>query len=121
MRRKNRGSTLVEVMVGFAILMILAAGVTRLIHLSSEMLADSKDMLQGQNSFTQQLYKNNHGSLTTSEIKPFTVILQETDSTGENKKSGGASITLDHAKTEKISDEESEMTVYQFQYDATAH
>jgi Tfp pilus assembly protein PilE len=118
--KKNRGSTLVEVMVGFAILMILAVGITRVINVSSEILEDSRDMLREQNAFIQQFYKKNYGTLTTSEIKPFQVTLQETDSTGENAKTGGASIALDHARTDKISDDDSGITVYQFRYKAAS-
>jgi hypothetical protein len=109
----NQGSTMVEVLVGFAILMILMAGIARIINVSSNMLYSTRDMLDEQESFVEEFYKNNHGSLNAEEITSFTVSLEETDDTG-NMKSGGITLDLDHANPEKVYDG-TVFTVYQFE------
>jgi hypothetical protein len=102
--------------VGFSILMILMAGVTHIIQMSSEMLFNTKDMEQEQNSFLEQFYRTNHGTLSTTKLSSVTVYLEETDATGENKLTGGAKLTLDHAVPEKVSDTTTGITVYQMDY-----
>jgi hypothetical protein len=115
-KRKNSGSSMVEVLVGFTILMILMAGLTAIIHVSSEMLFSTHDMLQTQSSYLQQFYKNEHGALSKTSTDAADITLIETDSEGESKKSGGTEFELDHARLEKVSDSESGLTVYQIDY-----
>jgi Tfp pilus assembly protein PilW len=114
-RRKSDGSTMVEVLVGFSILMILLAGLTGVIHVSSNMLFDTRDMLREQESFREQFYKAGHGSLCTTPITAVRIALKETDSTGQKEQPGGAQISLEHAQVEKVSDG-SGLTVYQIDY-----
>jgi hypothetical protein len=107
---------MVEVLVGFTILMILMAGLTAIIHVSSEMLFNTKDMLQEQTDYVKEFYKENHGSLSISKHDSVTISLVETDSTGETELSGGTRLELDHGMLEKVSDTDSGMTVYQLDY-----
>jgi hypothetical protein len=114
-RLNNIGSTMVEVLVGFSILMILIAGLTGIINLSSNMIFATKDTLAEQDDFLEQFYQADHGSLSTTGI-PDSISLQETDSTGENIKAGGVKIHLDHAKASKVVDSDSGLNIYQIDY-----
>lgn len=115
----NAGSTMVEVLVGFTLLMILMVGLTRLIKISSEMVFNTKDMINAQDSFAEEYYKGDHGTLTKSTVSSDSLILKETDSSG-NDKADGVTITLLNAKIEKFSDDESELSLYQIYRDASA-
>jgi competence protein ComGF len=112
---KSEGSTMVEVLVGFSILMILLAGLTGVIHVSSTMLFDTRDMLEERKLFQEQFYRTEHGELNKTEIPAVRFSLKETDSTGKNAKTDGAEILLNHARAEKVSDENG-LTVYQIYY-----
>jgi hypothetical protein len=111
----NAGSTMVEVLVGFTILMILMAGITGLINVSSNMLFNTHDMLEAQRNFMQEYYKTNYGGLTKDTIASGTVELTAADSSGE-KKADGVSISLNHAVMQKISDADNGLTIYQVDY-----
>jgi Tfp pilus assembly protein PilE len=114
-RKKNKGSTMVEVLVGFTILMILMAGLTRIIEVSSNMVFSTQDILKEQDAFLEQFYQTGHGSLNKSGIA-FDITMVETDSTGENPKAGGVQLRLDHAQAEKVTDSSSGLHVYQIDY-----
>jgi Na+-transporting NADH:ubiquinone oxidoreductase subunit NqrF len=110
-KANNTGSTMVEVLVGFTLLMIMMAGLTRLIKLSSEMVFNTKDMMNDQLSFEEELYKEDYGTLTRSTLSSDGIVLKETDSSG-NGKAGGINIALTDAGVEKLSDDESELSLY---------
>lgn len=112
---KSEGSTMVEVLVGFSILMILLAGLTGVIHVSSTMLFDTRDMLEERELFLEQFYRTEHGELNKTVIPAVRFSLKETDSTGQNAITDGAEIPLNHARADKVSDENG-LTVYQIYY-----
>lgn len=112
-KRKNVGSTMVEVLVGFALLMILMAGLSHLINMSSEMVFNTKDTMNEQKSFLEEFYKDNHGSLSESEITSDGLRLIETDSSGNSDKTDGVTVALENTGIRKISDDESGLSVYQ--------
>jgi hypothetical protein len=117
-KRKNTGSTMVEVLVGFTLLMILMVGLTRLIKISSEMVFKTRDMINDQKSLVEEFYKENHGSLTKTVVSDDTLALQETDSNGQII-SDGVNISLGSTKIEKISDDESGLSIYQIYRDTS--
>jgi hypothetical protein len=117
-KRANRGSTMVEVLVGFVIFMILVAGMMRIVNLSSNMMMKSKDLLGQQGDFLKEFYQEDCGLLNSEEISSGTFLLTETDSTGK-KKADGIQIPLEEKRIQvkKISDGDG-LTVYQIDSDA---
>jgi hypothetical protein len=102
---------MVEVLVGFTLLMIMMVGLTRLIKLSSEMVFNTKDMMNAKLYFEEELYKEDYGALTRSTLSSDGLVLKEADSSG-NGKADGVTITLPDAGVEKLSDDESELSLY---------
>jgi hypothetical protein len=116
-KRKNTGSTMVEVLVGFTLLMILMVGMTRLVNISSEMVFKTRDMMNKQSALTEEFYKSDHGNLSRSTVLYDGLILEETDSSGKNIKADGVSVTLPDERIEKLTDDESGLSVYQIYKD----
>jgi Tfp pilus assembly protein PilV len=55
-KRKNSGSTMVEVLIGFTLLMIIFAGFTKLIKLSDSFVKTSKDMQYETEFLEEKMY-----------------------------------------------------------------
>lgn len=107
----NNGSTMVEVLVSFTVLMIITAGLMGIIKVSSNLVMESKDLLKAQDEFTQEYYKTDYGELEKKDITGSDVILEQTDKQGNKT---GVSIVLDHAQVSTISEKEegSAYTIY---------
>jgi 3-methyladenine DNA glycosylase Mpg len=56
--RKNRGSTMVEVLIGFTLLIILVAGFTKVIEISNTFIIKSKDLAYETELLEEKLYKD---------------------------------------------------------------
>jgi hypothetical protein len=117
-KEKNTGSTMVEVLVGFTLLMILMVGMTKLVNLSSEMVFKTRDTMNKQSTLTEEFYKTDHGNLSSSIVISDGLIMKETDSSGKDIEADGASIKLGDAKMKIFSDEESGLSIYQIYKDA---
>ncbi len=116
-KKRNKGSSMVEVLAGFSILMILMAGITGIIKVSSNMIMEAKDMMSEQDQFTAEFYKKDYGDLEQdASYDSLEVRLLVVDSQGNQTQDGG-SIYLDHAKLRKISsrEDDSAYMVYQFE------
>jgi hypothetical protein len=116
-KKRNKGSSMVEVLAGFSILMILMAGITGIIKVSSNMIMEAKDMMSEQDQFTAEFYKKDYGDLEQdASYDSLEVCLLVVDSQGNQTQDGG-SIYLDHAKLRKISSKEDDSAymVYQFE------
>jgi hypothetical protein len=111
-KKKNTGSTMVEVIVGFAILMIIIASLTGVIHLSSEMVFSARDSVREQGQFAEEFYKKEHGLLVQEKLSSGQVTLRETNADG-NTKTGGTAFVLDQAEPSRVSDQTSGINVYQ--------
>ena len=55
--KDNKGSTMIEVIVGFTLLMIILSSLTHIIDVSSELFFKSKDMIVKENSFEKNKQK----------------------------------------------------------------
>jgi hypothetical protein len=121
-KKRNKGSSMVEVLAGFSILMILMAGITGIIKVSSNMIMEAKDMMSEQDQFTAEFYKKDYGDLEQdASYDSLEVRLLVVDSQGNQTQDGG-SIYLDHAKLRKISsrEDDSAYMVYQFEESDTS-
>lgn len=56
MRRNNKGSTLVEVLVAFTVMMILMAGFVKIINLSSKLFLSAKEIELEENAINSVAY-----------------------------------------------------------------
>lgn len=65
MAKDNKGSTMIEVVVGFTLLLILLAGLTKIIDVSTEMYYQSVDVVRNKERFTEELYKKSGASGST--------------------------------------------------------
>lgn len=56
----NQGMTMVEVMMGFTVLMILLGGLSSIISFSSNLYMNCVDIKRAQEEFQAEIYKNNN-------------------------------------------------------------
>lgn len=106
----NAGSTMIEVLVGFVLLMILMASIVGIIDLSSDLRMKAKDILDEQSAFQSELYKKNYGvadetghtgtnTMSIVDIGDFSLV--ETDSEGRDLTTEKATIKLNSGLTLK--------------------
>lgn len=88
-KNKNRGSTMVEVLVGFALLAVLVAGFTKIINLSGNMITQSKDMLREAELLEEKLYRGDDPENVTENVK-----LVEINTAESTDETAGESICL---------------------------
>jgi uncharacterized protein involved in tellurium resistance len=101
--KNNDGSTMVEVLVSFTVLMILMAGLTGIIKVSSDLIMQAKDMQDNQSAFVEEFYKEDFGSLQKDVLEECPDIkLQPANKTGTVI--SGENIILDHANLKKVSE-----------------
>lgn len=83
MTKDNKGSTMIEVVVGFTLLLILLAGLTKIIDVSTEMYYQSVDTIRNKEIFAEELYKKSGASasdkLNRTEYKDDALQLKQVD------------------------------------------
>jgi 3-methyladenine DNA glycosylase Mpg len=79
--RKNRGSTMVEVLIGFTLLIILVAGFTKVIEISNTFIIKSKDLAYETELLEEKLYKDADAYNVSTGIS--LVEKEDYDGTGE--------------------------------------
>jgi hypothetical protein len=107
--KNNDGSTMVEVLVSFTVLMIIMVSLYGIVRVSTNMLMKSKDFLTTQQEFSGEYYKKNYGSLTVKDSTSEAIKLIEINSNGENK-ARGSNITLEHAKKKELTSDTSSIS-----------
>lgn len=114
--KNNKGSTMVEVLVGFSLLVILMAGVSRVIDVSVNMFMYSKTIQNEQLAFQEKYFKTVPEGLVLEKIvSAGNVYLVETDMDGEIK-SGGSTVFMPEMELWMVSDEESGIRMYRFNH-----
>lgn len=90
---KNKGYTMVEVLVGFCLLFILFSSLLKVVQVSGNMMMEAEDVLRQQQGLQEQYYRKGHGGMTcVSGGKE--LYLLETDEEG-NPLLGAISLRLD--------------------------
>lgn len=86
-KKTDRGSTMVEVLIGFTLLMILVAGFTKIIQISREFIMVSKDRVYEAELLEEKVYKGEDAASVKTDIS-----MTESENYGG---SSAAKITLD--------------------------
>jgi hypothetical protein len=117
--RKNGGSTMAEVLVGFAFLMILMVGFVRLLRVSSDFLMAATDTASWQEELQEELYKKTPDEsvvdVQTGKDVPLTFVQTE-GADGNTVKKDGIHLTLEQGRLKSTTHHELNMTVYQILY-----
>lgn len=109
--KKNKGSTMVEVLAGFVILMILMASAIGIIKLSANMVFNTKDIENEQLAFEQHIYSNNSdGKLEVTEMTD-DLSLVETDYQG-TPMGNGIEVPLEGAVVKRYDDPVTGLSAY---------
>lgn len=98
--QNNQGTTMTEVLVGFAMLVLLLEGIVQLMNLSSNWFFEAADVLRAQEAFVEEFYQKNHGDMNVSVVKSG-LEMTETDADGVVLSTGGK-MSLSHAKVFSI-------------------
>ena len=120
----NRGSTMVEVLVGFTILvMILVECMVHIVGVSSEMIEKSVDMQNDQTVLNRALYQKDtdYQTIEDDSGKPVGLILtidQEKTNVTANQTNTNAKLWLD-AKLQRYVEPETEITIFRLLFDPT--
>lgn len=117
-RKNNRGSTMVEVLVAFSLLLLLLGGLTKIIHVSSNLLMQTKDLQVEQETFCEKYYRQNQGGLqkkTVLSAGPTAISFEEVDVDG-NHKANGDQIALTQTEIISFTDDETATTMYQVKH-----
>lgn len=97
----NRGSTMVEVLVGFVLLSVLLASLNQIIKVSANMLANTHDMIVAQRDFEHLRYEKN---ATYYEVNNLDISLKlDTNKTSNLNKAADVTLSLDDYTLERIS------------------
>lgn len=105
---------MVEVLVGFSLLVILMAGVSRVMDVSVNMFMDSKEIQNEQLAFQEKYLKKVPVGLVSEKIVTAgNVYLVETDMDGEIK-GGGSTVFIPEMELWRVSDAESGIRMYRF-------
>lgn len=116
MKKKNRGSTMAEVLVGFTLLAILMAGVSRMVSVSVNLFMETKDIQNQQVEFQENYFKKNQDGIEKKTIIPAGKLsLVQTNEDGEII-SGGSVIGIPQIQVDKLTDLESTIFVYRFSH-----
>ena len=115
----NRGSTMVEGLVGFTILVIvLVECMVHIVGVSSEMVEKSIDMKNDQLTLNEELYQKDTAS-AFEDIDGITISLsidEDRTNVRANQANTDTKINL-NAKLKKYQSEATEITVFKFFYD----
>lgn len=123
-RKPNRGSTMVEVMVGFTLLTIMLVSLEHIVDVAGNMFYNTVDRLREQNVFQEEYYKKNHGSMQVQEVSGVTFSLRQTDASGNvlpTEGTGTVVLPLKQATLYTITsttagEDTADYTIYQVQY-----
>lgn len=114
------GTTMAEVLVGFAFLLIMMASFVRIIDISSELLMTAKDTVSEQEQLQEQLYRRAPDADVVDVNMPDNITLtfyemEEADSCEASLRTG-VSLRLENAEVKAVTDSALGVTVYQVLY-----
>lgn len=120
LKMNNSGSTMVEVLIGFVLLMILMASIVGIINLSSDLQMEAKDILDVQEQFQKEIYKKPENwpaeRIQKTQVlsgTDYTFILSETDEDGKAKDNKAAIFEMRPGLSlEKVEDITTGLKVY---------
>lgn len=116
LKKKNRGSTMAEVLVGFTLLAILMAGVSRIVSVSVNLFMETKEIQNQQVEFQENYFKKNPDSIEQKTIIPAGKLsLVQTNEDGEII-SGGSIIGIPQLQVDKLTDSKTKLFVYRFSH-----
>ncbi|MCD2492422.1 hypothetical protein LQE92_07215 [Lacrimispora sp. NSJ-141] len=109
------GSTMVEVLVAFLIVMIMVVMFSKVIAVSADMLKRSQQMTARYETFNENYYKTENRK-RRSEIGGLTLRLSvDTEKTAAGNKAKGASLELPKTGLQVYTDTETGLKMYSFQ------
>lgn len=116
----ERGTTMAEVLIGFAFLMILMAALVHVIDISSDLLMMAKDTVSEQEQFQEQLYRKvpDADQVDVKLLEDAALIFYEieADGAGEEFSRTGVSLKLEHAEVKAWKYHALNAAVYQVLY-----
>lgn len=108
--KDNKGSTMIEVIVGFTLLMIILSSLTHIIDVSSELFFKSKDMIVKENSFEKNKQKKDAQYNEASDLELSLCIDEE--KTDASNLAADINIKLNNIKCLIYEDEETKFKSY---------
>lgn len=117
------GTTMAEVLVGFAFLMILMVSLAHMIDISSKFLMMAKDTVSEQERFQEQLYRKvpDAEAVNVTMLEDVTLTFYEMDGVDETASRTGTSLKLERAAVKASKDRVLGVTVYQVLYFEDKH
>jgi hypothetical protein len=117
--RKNSGSTMAEVLVGFAFLMILMVAFVHILQVSSDFLMEASDEVSLQGELQEELYKKTP-DVTVVDVQTWPDValtfVEVEDADGGVADADGVRLTLERGYLRGTTHRELGKTVYQVLY-----
>lgn len=107
-RLNDKGTTMVELMVGFTLLLLLLGILTGIVRVSSNLIMNATDGMKQRQQFQQELFQTSSSGYDTTAIA-VTFRLQEEGGTGDT-------ISLNRAGLSLLEDKQSGLFVYLLEY-----
>jgi len=115
LKMNNSGSTMVEVLVGFTILVIiLVECMVHIVGVSSKMIEQSKDVDTDLRTINEQMYRKDADYQELTGVS-FGLVLDD-EKTAASNTATAVTLLLPHAELYKLESEEADMTVYKMEY-----
>ena len=114
----NKGTTMAEVLVGFAFLMVMMASLSQIIKVSNEMLMKSTDQIRLNQTFEEKMFMQTPptGVMTKIDAAEFKLKLDETKTDMTKNQASPVTVDLTYAGLKKyeLEDVENDISVYRF-------
>lgn len=112
--KNNRGTTMVEVLVGFTLLMILLSSLSHIIKVSSELFFSAKDMLVRESTFNENIAKKDAVFTEIEDVElTFTIDESKTD---ELNTAETINIILEDAACKSYIDKNTNLKAYKIEH-----